>query len=79
MRSLNGLIKQEYTDGQYNFERFTPHVTIGEQMPDEVFLSVKKRFSGYKMRYEIEMASFVLFSADEDGVWKRKRVFSLSG
>ena len=79
MRSLNGLIKEEYTDGQYNLERFTPHVTIGDQIPQEVFASVKKRFSDYRLYYEIEMLSFVLSSADEDGVWKPNCLFKLSG
>ena len=79
MRSLNGLIKEEYTAGQYNLERFTPHVTIGEQIPEDVFPAVKNRFSGYRLHYEIEMDSFVLFSAGEDGVWKPNCLFKLSG
>ena len=78
MSSLKGLITEEYTDGMYDFERFTPHVTIGEQIPDEVFLTVKKVFSDYELHHEIEIVSFVLFSADENGIWKPTCVFELS-
>ena len=79
MLSLSGLIKEEYTDGQYNFERFTPHVTIGEQIPEAVFPSVKKMFSDYRLHFEIEMASFALFSSGDDAKWRVDSVFQLSG
>jgi len=79
MHSLNGLIKEEYTDGQFNLERFTPHVTVGERIPDEVFLTVKKTFADYQLHYEIEIGSFPLVSSGEDGIWKTVRVFELSG
>ncbi len=79
MRSLNGLIKEEYTDGQYNIDKFIPHVTIGEQIPDDVFPTVKRKFSDYELHYETEITSFTLFSGSEDGVWKKAEIFGLSG
>jgi 2'-5' RNA ligase len=79
MHSLSELIKEEYTDGQYDLDRFVPHVTLGEQIPDELLPSVKERFATYKLHNEVEVSSFVLVSAGEDGVWKRNRSFGLSG
>ena len=79
IQSLKGLTKEPYTDGKYNLEGFTPHVTIGEQIPDEVFAIVKKQFSDYKLHHEIKIVSFSLFSSGEDGIWKSAHVFELSG
>ena len=76
---LKELIKEEYTNGQYNLERFTPHVTIGGQIPDEIFPTIKKKFSDYDIHHEIEIVSFVLFSSGEDAIWKPACVFELSG
>lgn len=76
--SLKGLIKEGDKE-LYKLERFTPHVTIGECIPNEVFLTVKKSLSDYELHHEIEIASFVLFSADKDEKWKPACVFELSG
>jgi 2'-5' RNA ligase len=75
--SLEELVKEEY-DGRYALKHFTPHVTIGEHIPDEVFPAVKKEFSDYKLDYRSEVASFALFSGGMDGVWEPVRVFGLS-
>jgi 2'-5' RNA ligase len=77
VHSLKGLIKEE--DGErYELERFTPHVTIGECIPSEVFPHVKQRFSESKLYCEVKITSFALFSADEKGMWKTAHVFKLS-
>lgn len=79
MRSISGLIGEESANGQYNLERFVPHVTIGEQIPNELFPSVKVKFADRKVHHEIEMSSFALFFSGDDRVWKAKRLFWLSG
>ena len=79
IHSLNGLIKEEYTNGQFNVDRFVPHVTIGEHIPDVVFLTVKKTFADYQLHYEIEIVSFPLFSLGEDSIWKTTRLFEITG
>jgi 2'-5' RNA ligase len=76
--SLEGLVKEEY-DGRYALEHFTPHVTIGEHIPDDVFPAVKEEFSDYKLYYGSEITSFSLFSGEMDGMWGPVRVFGLSG
>ena len=77
VHSLSGLITQEYTDGSYNLERFTPHVTIGEHIPDGVFPTVKEDFSDYELHHEIMIGFFVLFSAKDDRIWQPECVFKL--
>jgi len=78
MSSLEGFITEENTDGMYDFKRFIPHVTIGEQIPDEVFPTVKKLFLDYELYYEVTISSFTLFSSGEDAIWKPERVFEFS-
>ena len=76
--SLKGLVK-DMDQVTYELDRFTPHVSIGELIPDDAFLNVKKRFSNYSPSYECEITSFSLFSGDEDNIWKPYCVFELSG
>jgi 2'-5' RNA ligase len=78
VRSLEGLIKEQQTDGKYNLERFVPHVTIGKKIPDEIFLDLKKKLSKQRLHFEDEISYFSLF-AQTKGVWQQKRVFKLRG
>ena len=78
IRSLDGLIKEWYTDGKYNLEKFVPHVTIGEKIPADVLPDVKKKFSRCKLHYESDIADFSLFS-EENGGWQVTQVFDLGG
>jgi len=75
--SLRGLTVDD--EGHYEFEDFIPHATIADAIPDEVFPAVKRDLSGLELRYSVEVASFSLFAAGEDGVWTPTRVFPLSG
>jgi poly(A) polymerase len=77
VKSLDGLIKEWHTDGKYNFEKFVPHVTIGERIPAGVFPDIKKRLSKYKLHYEDNITEFSLFS-EEKGQWEQRRVFRLA-
>jgi 2'-5' RNA ligase len=77
IKSLDGLIKELRTDGKFNLEYFTPHVTIGEKIPAAKFPGIKKRFSRYKLHYEDKITCFGLF-VEEKGDWERMRVFELA-
>lgn len=76
VRSLQGLVEGEYEE--YIFERFTPHMTIAESIPNEVFPVIKKELSGYTLNRNINIDSFVLFSSGNDAVWKPETIFRLS-
>jgi len=78
IRSLDGLIKEWYTDGKFNLEKFVPHVTIGDRIPAAVFPDIKKKLSKYKLHYEDSITEFSLFAA-ENGGWQISRVFQLKG
>lgn len=77
IKSLDGLIKEIRTDGEYDFERFVPHVTIGGKIPANKLPGIKKRYSRYFIHYEEKITHFCLFT-DEKGSWKRLRVFNLA-
>jgi 2'-5' RNA ligase len=76
--SLEGLIKEWRTDGNFNLEMFVPHVTIGEHIPDSLFPDIKKQYSKYWIHYEEKITSFTFFH-EKEGIWEKKRVFELAG
>lgn len=78
VHSLEDLDKEESME-IFDLQRFTPHATIGEQIPKEVFPRVKDSLSSLHIRYDIEVNSFSLFSAREDDFWKSMGSFELSG
>lgn len=78
VRSLEGLVEAEY-EVDYGLDRFTPHMTIAEQIPDEVFPVVKKELSSYKANHKVAMDSFSLYNQGEDKIWKLGTIFRLSG
>ncbi len=77
VRSLEGLVEAVYEEG-YDLERFTPHITIAECIPEDVFPVIKNELSGYTLNREIRIDSFALFSEEEDAVWKPENIFRLS-
>ena len=74
VHSLEDLDKEESME-IFDLERFAPHATIGEHIPQEVFPHIKKTLARLNPRYEIEVNSFTLFSAGEDDIWKSIEVF----
>jgi 2'-5' RNA ligase len=74
-QALKGQVQDAW---DYNLKRYTPHMTIGEKIPPDIFPNVKKKFSNYEIRYETSITSFSLFSGI-DGVWSESRVFKFSG
>jgi 2'-5' RNA ligase len=77
IKSLDGFIKETKTDGQFNLDNYTPHVTIGSHIPDSVFENIQKRFSRYKPHFEDKITCINLFTEDK-GNWERTRVFELA-
>jgi 2'-5' RNA ligase len=77
VKSLEGLIKPWHTRSTY-LERFTPHVTIWNRIPPNVFPEVRKRLSRYTLRYQEEITDFSLF-VEENDEWELSRVFKLIG
>ena len=74
-QSLKGLVKGMV---DYNLDKFVPHMTIGERIPEEMLLGVKQRFSDYRLCYKCPVTYFSLFSEDK-GKWERAQVFRLVG
>ena len=77
--ALRGLIKVEDIFERFDREDFVPHMTISDQIPDEAFPVIKKELAEYGMSRECEITEFVLFSAGNDGIWQREKVFKLNG
>ena len=78
VHTLEGLVKQEGAE-KYELERFTPHTSIGESIPDGAFPTIKKMLSGNKLGLECEISAFALYSGTWDGAWGPVSVFKLSG
>jgi 2'-5' RNA ligase len=78
IHSLDGLIKEWYTDGMYNLENFIPHVTIADKIPLKIFADIKKRLAGYSLHYEYKVADFGLLE-EENHEWRINQVFELTG
>jgi 2'-5' RNA ligase len=80
VRSLQRLVEGEYEENEeYNLEKFTPHITIAELIPDAVFPVIKQEISNYRLDRNVNIGSFALFSSGEDAVWKPETIFRLSG
>lgn len=77
IKSLEDAI-DEGSNGRFHRENYIPHVTYGEQIPDEVLPDVKKELAGFHPHYECEITGFSLFSAGEDENWKQERFFEFS-
>jgi 2'-5' RNA ligase len=78
VKSLEGLIKEWYTDGRFSYEKFVPHVTISGRIPADLFPDIKKKLSRYRLHYEDRITDFNLFSED-NGSWQLNRVYELTG
>jgi 2'-5' RNA ligase len=78
VKSLEGIIKEWYTDGRFNLEKFVPHVTIGERIPAGLFPDIKKKLLKYRLYYEDRITDFSLFAGD-NGNWQLSRVYELTG
>ena len=70
---INDLLPDGFED-PFKGGNYVPHLTIGTDIPDDVFLSLKNRLDKTQIHFETEVNSFSLY---EDG--KGKSVFKLSG
>lgn len=65
-------------DTTYDLANFTPHMTIGERIPDSALPAVKAELATFRPRYRLKMSSFTLFAAEPNltqETWKSARVF----
>lgn len=74
--SLEGLTRDIYAGLVYDFDEFTPHMTIGERIPGDIFPEVKKRYAGVDVYYAADITDFGLFSL---GNLKKVSNFILTG
>ncbi len=79
--ALEGLCKDELKDdqGNFNLDRYVPHVTIGEQIPDDLFPKIKQKLAESIIDYKIKMTSFSLFVKTQDEEWTLGDKFIFSG
>jgi 2'-5' RNA ligase len=77
VNSLRGYVKEEGRQ-IYELDRFTPHMTIAECIPDDAFPEIKKQLSGYDLHLQCEVSAFSLYSGRMDSEWQPKHVFELS-
>lgn len=70
------------TNQPYTYKQFTPHVTIAELIPTNLFPSIKMELSKLVLRYRVRIDFFSLFSAEQNKTWetwKQGQVFKLLG
>lgn len=58
------------TKQAYTYEHFTPHVTIAELIPADMFPSIKMELSKLVLRYRVRIDSVSLFSARQNKTWE---------
>lgn len=73
--ALKGLIN-EGDEGEYKPESFTPHVTIGERIPDDIFPTVRQELSNCRPNFQIPIRSFSLYFAGK--AWGQVKRFDFS-
>jgi 2'-5' RNA ligase len=79
--SLSGILTGEHKM-EYALERYTPHVTICEHIPDDVFPRIKRDLAEYQPRYRVEVVSLDLYSTTHEEtyrIWQPIRSFQLTG
>jgi 2'-5' RNA ligase len=74
--SIKGLLKGEQEG--FTLDNFVPHVTIGQQIPDDLLPQIKQSLSKRIINYEITITSFALF-ANQDKEWTIVSNFALTG
>ncbi|HEX9896914.1 MAG TPA: 2'-5' RNA ligase family protein [Dehalococcoidales bacterium] len=79
--ALSRTIKDN-SNQTYTYENFTPHITVAELIPADIFPYIKMELSKLVLRYRVRIDSFSLFSARQNKTWetwKQERVFKLLG
>jgi 2'-5' RNA ligase len=75
IRSLDGLVDGR---GQYELNNYVPHITVGDDIPEDTLDSFKLKITDYYFQEETVVDSFVLFANDGTG-WQISKVFHLTG
>ena len=61
MKSLNGRVKNVYDDYNFTPEKYKPHMTIAEKIPDDSLPLVKKELSSIKKTLDFSIKSVFLY------------------
>lgn len=77
VRSLKGLVKEKYKE-EFELEKFLPHATISEEIPNKAFPVIKKELSSYKLKHKIKIDFFSLYFEGKKEIWKPAGVFKFS-
>lgn len=77
--SLGEKVKFVYPDYNFKPEKFKPHMTIAERIPDDKFESVKSDVENQKLQVSFIMQNIFLYSNDEgSNVWTEVTKIPLS-
>ncbi len=78
-QALQGLAAGDAT---YDSANFTPHATIGVQIPDTFLPTLKQEVSAFQPKHRLKMSSFSLFASEpgpKGETWSAARVFRFGG
>lgn len=68
---LREKTKNVFEDYIFILEKFRPHLTIAERMPDEVFVKVREEIKDQRFNFSFSVNSVYLFKkAETDKVWR---------
>ena len=71
---LESRVRSGPLDRELRFP-FHPHVTIAQDVPEDVLDRAFGALSGYQVRFEV--AEFSLYQLGRDGVWRPERTYPL--
>lgn len=72
VKSLGSLMKSAYEDYNFTPEKFVPHMTIAERVPDTIFSVVKEELSNYKNVISFTVSSIYVYKdVDGSGNWNQ--------
>lgn len=71
---IGGKVKNVYDDYNFTPEKFKPHMTIAERIPDDNFIEVKKELDGLNEYGEFKVSSIFVYKHEpETNRWQSLR------
>jgi 2'-5' RNA ligase len=65
-KSLEGRVKNVYDDYNFTPEKFKPHMTIAERMPEDSFVAVKEELDGLNENGEFAVSSVFVYKCEPE-------------
>jgi len=78
VNALKGMVEEKYKE-ERELDKFIPHATIGERIPDEEFIKVKQELSEYSLSKKFLVDSFELLKSTDETGWKLLEEYQLEG